>query len=87
MTTTESTDFMARLEALGEEQRDTMRAVIIVLTNVLESDEGCAVLIADVEGSGIMSLHIAGNSLIAPQLAEAASDVLKKMDNHYGEMQ
>ena len=80
-------EMQERVSNLTEDQQNTLRGIMTVLVLTLESEEGCAVVTADINGRGRAAMLVAGNSLIAPQLTYCAADVMRQMDDHVGEMQ
>jgi hypothetical protein len=65
-------------EALSENDRDSLRAVIAEIVAVLLGD-GAAVLFTDTDGSGVMAVHMLGDQMGAASMLAAAPDVFNKV--------
>lgn len=77
----------ARIEAMDEDKQMVLRGAVTILLRTLESDDGGAVIMADMNGRGKAVMLVVGNSFIAPQLTHCASDALHQMEDHQGAMQ
>jgi hypothetical protein len=64
---------LALINEMSEEDWDTLRELTALLIDVLASDSGAAVLMADRKGDGTGCVHAIGNQRLIPALMASAA--------------